>query len=210
MSPGWCQWFCKEFNDTCCVYLYFYLYMCINFCIFILAFCALVFSFVFVSLCLKRMSVSIVMSESGVCSAENSNTYNYDPCTPQLYLCFTCICIGISIVFNTHFHLFSVVFVLLCLKRSVSCRKVALALQRSPTHLIMIHVCRNCIYILLVFVWVFPLYLNTHFHSFSFVFVLFCLKGSVTCRKVALALQRILSPFDTLWHTLTHLHFDET
>ena len=99
---------------------------------------------------------------------------------------------------NTHFHLFSFVFVLLCLKRSVSCRKVALALQRSPTHLIMIHLCRNCIYILLVFVWVFPLYLNTHFHSFSFVFVLFCLKRSVTCRKVALALQRILSPFDTL------------
>ena len=105
---------------------------------------------------------------------------------------------------------FPFVFVLLCLKKSVSCRKVALALQRSPTHLIMIHVCRNCIYILLAFVLVFQLYLNTHFHLFSFVFILLCLKRSVYCRKVALALQRILSPFDTLWHTLTHLHFDET
>ena len=135
----------------------------------------------------------------------------------HLYWHFHCILIHIFIYF--HLYLYCLVsfpnplahgsdiqihvswgtrLVLLCLKRSVSCRKVAQGLQRSPTHLIMIHVCRNCIYILLVFVWVFPLYINTHFHSFSFVFVLFCLKRSVTCWKVALALQRILSPFDTL------------
>ena len=91
----------------------------------------------------------------------------------HLYWHFHCILIHIFIYF--HLYLYCLVsfpnplapgsdiqihvswgtrLVLLCLKRSVSCRKVALALQSSPTHLIM-----NA-----AIVFIFYLYLYGYFH----------------------------------------------